>query len=287
VARTTNSGRPRLVDATRPASANYHAHALARGMVLLEELAAGTRPLSLNDLAAATQLPKSTLIRLLSVLADLEYVVRVDDRPSYRLGHKVQALAAAYVTSLDLSVSAAKYLAPLAQRTGQTANLGALDGDQVLHICGSEPDRPLRFTAAPGTRDDAYCTGLGKLLLAYVDESRLRLHTPAEPFQKFTGKTITTLDALARELRRTRKQGFALDDNELSVGLRCVAVPVILDGQCRAAISVSGASAEFTPKKQDDYAEQLTEVAGELADDSDFAAALRIVSRSLRPESVQ
>lgn len=271
------------VDDARPASANYHAQALVRGLALLEELAKTSAPLTLHDLSQATTLPKSTLVRLLSVLGEMEYVVRVDDQPSYRLGHKVQSLAAAYVESLDLSVVAEGYLTRVAARTGQTTNLGVLDGRQVLHICVREPDRPLRFTAEPGTRDHAYCTGLGKLLLANVDPDRLSEAVPAEPFEAFTDQTITTMDQLSRELRRTLRRGYALDDNERSVGLRCVAVPVTVDGQCMAAVSVAGPSGEFTPNRIEDFVEQLRDVAAELADDGDFVAALRIVNRSLRP----
>jgi DNA-binding IclR family transcriptional regulator len=271
------------VDDARPASANYHAHALARGLALLEQLARADGPLTLHDFAQVTTLPKSTLVRLLSVLGEMEYVVRVDEQPSYRLGHKVQSLAAAYVESLDLSVVADGYLANVAARTGQTTNLGVLDGSQVLHICVHEPDRPLRFTAEPGTRDHAYCTGLGKLLLAHADPDRLPGVVPEEPFEAFTDQTITTMDQLTRELRRTLRRGYALDDNERSVGLRCVAVPVMIDGECMAAVSVAGPSGEFTPNRIEDFVEQLLDVAAELAADGDFVAALRIVNRSLRP----
>ena len=271
------------VEEIRPASANYHANALARGLALLEQMAMQNHPLTLNDLADNTALPKSTLVRLLSVLCELEYAVRVDDRPSYRLGHKVQRLATAYVASLDLSVVADAYLAPVAASTGQTANLGVLDGRQVLHICVSEPNRPLRFNAAPGTRDHCYCTGLGKMLLAHVEPALLPACTPPEPFPAFTDQTITTVSDLTAELRRTLRRGYALDDNERSPGLRCVAVAVEIDGECLAAISVSGPSGEFTASKHESYVDQLREVAGRLTADPDFNAALRIVHRSLRP----
>lgn len=267
---------------TRPPSANYHANALARGIALLERMAEQQGPLSLGDFSEQTSMPKSTLVRLLSVLCELEYAVRVDDRPSYRLGHKVQGLASAYVSSIDLSVVAGKYLAPLAEQTGQTANLGVLDGDQVLHLSVSEPDRPLRFTAAPGTRDHCYCTGLGKLLLAGVDPAQLPSRVPPEPFPAFTDRTITTLAALRRELDRVRRRGHAVDDNERSAGLRCIAVPVLVDGECLAAVSMSGPSAEFTAGKQKEYVAALHAVAGQLSADPDFDAGLRIVHRSLR-----
>ena len=283
MAATPRRSKPAPIDEARPASANYHANALARGLALLEQMAMRPEPPTLGDFSDATALPKSTLVRLLSVLCELEYAVRVDDRPSYRLGHKVQRLATAYVSSLDLSVVAGQYLRPVADRTGQTANLGVLDGAQVLHICVTEPDRPLRFMAPPGTRDHAYCTGLGKVLLAHIEPDLLRASTPDEPFPAFTDQTITTLDGLTEELRVTLEQGYALDDNERSTGLRCVAVPLLIGGECLAAISVSGPSGEFAEKQREEYVGELRAAAEGLTADPDFDAALRIVHRSLRP----
>jgi DNA-binding IclR family transcriptional regulator len=277
--------RPASVDDAKPASANYHANALARGLALLEMLTATPEPLTLNELNENTALPKSTLVRLLAVLAEMEYVVRVDDRPSYRLGHKVQRLASAYVSTLDLTVVAERYLRPVALHTGQTANLGVLDGDQVLHICVTEPDRPLRFTTMLGARDQAYCTGLGKVLLAGLPEGQLDGVLPPEPFPAFTEHTIIRRADLHRDLDRLNRRGYAFDDNERSPGLRCVAVGVRIDGACLAAVSVSGPAGEFTSARQHEYVTALDGAAKAMADDPDFATALRIVHRSLRPAS--
>jgi DNA-binding IclR family transcriptional regulator len=279
MARTT---RQVSVDDSKPASANYHANALARGLALLEMLAAASEPLTLGDFSDATALPKSTLVRLLAVLTEMEYVVRIDERPSYRLGHKVHRLASSYVSTLDLTVVAREYLKPVAAGTGQTANLGVLDGDQVLHIGVAEPDRPLRFTTALGSRDHTYCTGLGKVLLSGLTEEQVARTVPAEPFTAFTEHTITSVDDLHRDLRRTTRRGYALDDNERSSGLRCVAVPVRVGGECLAALSVSGPAGEFGTAKQHEYVAALDEVAGKMAADPDFTTALRIVHRSLR-----
>lgn len=270
------------VDDSKPASANYHANALARGLALLEMLAVAPEPLTLNEFNDATALPKSTLVRLLSVLAEMEYIVRVDDRPAYRLGHKVQGLAAGYVSNLDLTVVAEAHLRPVALATGQTANLGVLDGDQVLHICVTEPDRPLRFTTMLGARDHTHCTGLGKVLLSELPPERLARVLPAEPFPALTEHTLTTHADLRRDLDRIGRRGYALDDNERSTGLRCVAVGVRVDGKCLAAVSVSGPAGEFTVARQHEYVAVLDGSAKAMADDPDFTAALRIVHRSLR-----
>jgi IclR family acetate operon transcriptional repressor len=283
VARQPTKVRRVSVDDSKPASANYHANALARGLAMLEMIADRSRPLTLNDLSQGTALPKSTLVRLLAVLTEMEYIVRVDERPSYRLGHKVQRLSTSYVATLDLSLVADRYLRPAAELTGQTANLGVLDGDQVLHVCVAEPDRPLRFSTKTGVRDQLYCTGLGKALLSELAPGDVAGYLPPEPFASFTDATLTTLDDLRRDLRRTKKRGYAFDDNERSTGLRCVAVPVRINGECFAAVSVSGPSGEFGPTQQQRYVEALQTVAAQLVADPEVDAALRITNRSLRP----
>jgi IclR family acetate operon transcriptional repressor len=160
--------------------------------------------------------------------------------------------------------------------------LGVIDGDQVVHVCVVEPDRPLRFTTAVGARDHLYCTGLGKLLISELPESELASHLPPEPFPRFTGTTISTLDALRADGATTRAQGFAFDDGERSDGLRCVAVAVRIDGDCLAALSLSGPGGEFTSAAREEYAADLKRVADELARDPEFAAAMTQVRRSLQ-----
>ncbi|TDC80674.1 IclR family transcriptional regulator [Actinomadura sp. 7K507] len=270
------------VDDDRPAAANYHANALARGLALLERLAAQGGTLTLNDFSTGTGLPKSTLVRLLGVLEEMGYVVRADERPAYRLGHKTLTLSTAYLTGLDLSQVAGGHLAKIAEATGQTANLGVLDGREVLHVCVREPDRPIRFHTTPGTRDAAYCTGLGKMLLARLDPPELARHLPAEPFPARTDHTFTTARALTEELRATAERGYAMDDNEGSVGLRCVAAPVDVGGGCVAAVSVSGPSAEFDGDRRHRYLNRLHAAAADLAADADVVAALEYLHSSLR-----
>ncbi|MFY1669634.1 IclR family transcriptional regulator [Plantactinospora sp. WMMB334] len=270
------------LDDAKPASTNYHAHALTRGLALLELLAEGPQPMTLIEMHQRTGLPKSTLIRLLAVLAEEEFVVRVDERPAFRLGHKVLRLSTAYVGALDLSVVAGPYLRDLAAVSGYTANLGLLDGTQVLHVCVEEPSRPIRFMAHTGSRDDSYCTALGKTLLAALPEQRLAEHLPAvEPYTRRTDTTITTGDEMRRELVRTARRGYAYDDNEGSVGVRCLAVPVPVQEAAIAAISVSGPSAELAPDRHETYLDQLRAAADRMAADVDVVAALQMLHRSL------
>jgi DNA-binding IclR family transcriptional regulator len=282
MATKTRGARPaRSEDQLGPKSANYHTHALTRGLVLLDLLAVTPPPVTLTGMHERTGLPKSTLVRLLAALTEMEFVVRVDERPAYRLGHKVMGLADAYVSSLDLSAAAGRYLDGLAQATQQTSNLGLLDGAEVVHVCVRQPDRPLRFETSPGARDSTHCTGLGKMLLAGVSLDSLAAHLPAEPYPARTDRTITTLDEMTKEIRRTARRGHAIDDNEHSLGLKCIAVPLTVGAQPVAALSVSGPVGEFTPKKQKEYLDALRETADALAADHDVVAVLRRMHESM------
>jgi DNA-binding IclR family transcriptional regulator len=257
---------------------NYHTHALTRGLLVLELLARLPPPLTLADLHEGTELPKPTLVRLLTALVELQFVVRVDERPAFRLGHKVMALARAYTGSLDISQVAGRYLGELAERTRQTSNLGVLDGTRVLHVCVRLPERQLRFETAVGERAHTHCTGLGKMLLARLPAAEVAAHV--EGFEALTDRTIGDLPTLERELKKTGRRGYAFDDNEHSEGLRCLAVPVEVAGATIAAVSVSGPSAEFGPANQRRYLELLRGVAGQLRDDPEVVDALGALSTS-------
>lgn len=264
---------------------HYHAQALTRGLGLLEEIAAATGPLTLSDFHERTGLPRSTLVRLLSVLDQGEYVVRIDDRPAFRLGHKVLALSDAYMSLIDISHAAASCITELALATGQTGNLGVLDGDEVMHVCVQEANRQLRFASTTGQRDSAYAAGLGKVLLAALDEDEVVRRVPPEPFPAVTDRTITTLHALLKDLRVTARRGYGLDDNESCVGLRCLAVPVIVGGEVLAAVSISGPAAEFGPERQNQHLALLGKASAALAADADVVAALRHLAGTLRTDT--
>lgn len=268
--------------AGRDGEVHYHANALTRGLSLLETVAAGPTPTTLLDIHQRTGLPKSTLVRLLSVLEETGFLVRVDERPAYRLGHRVLPLAQAYLRDLDLSAVATPHLQPVVDRIGQTANVGVLDGRHVLHVCVVPPARSLRFANVVGERADAHSTGLGKCLLAQLPDDELAAHLPTEPFPAATAHTLTTMAELARELRTIRRRHHSIDDNENEVGVRCVAVPIVVDGEAVAALSVAGPAAEHTAEARRRYLAELQAAAAELAADPDVAAALRQLNLQYR-----
>jgi IclR family acetate operon transcriptional repressor len=236
----------------------------------------------LAALRERTTIPKSTLVRLLSVLGEAEYVIRVDETPSFWLGPSVMPLAEAYASALDISACAGDILERLAAKTGQTANVAILDGADVVHLCVVEPDRPIRFRASTGSRDGAYRTGLGKALLAFAAPGELDEHLPPEPFPAETKRTITRRRDLVTELDHIRRAGYAFDNEEGDVGVCCLAVPIRRGSEVVAALSVTGPAGEFTPPLRERLLPPVREAALALEEANQFHYALRIVRRSLR-----
>lgn len=263
---------------------NYHARALSRGLEILRTLRGSDDGVTLAELHERTSHPKSTLVRLLGVLEEEGFVLRIDERPSWTLGFAVIDLASDRLEAVGVPALARPLLSALAGETGATCNLGVLDGRQVLHVYVEEPDRPLRFRSSTGSRDDAYCTGLGKLLLAHCDEARLGDHLPAEePYPRRTEHTRVTRARLEADLAETRERGYSFDDEEGAVGVRCLAVPLTSGGECVAALSTAGAASELAPSEHDRILGHLRATAARIEAHPALINALRITARSLAP----
>jgi IclR family acetate operon transcriptional repressor len=258
---------------------HYHSHALTRGLQVLTQVAAAGRPVTLADLHELTGQPKSTLVRLLAVLEDQTFVLRVDDRPAFVLGHGVLPVVTAYLDSGTPVDLIRPYVRALAHEIGWTAKYAAFDGAEVVDLCVEFPDRPLYFAGKEGGHSPTYASGSGKAMLAGLADDDVRHHLPAQPFPRLTERTISTERALEAELRRVRDRGYAIDDEECARGLRCVSVAVTVGGEVRGALSVSGAAAELTPEREPSIVATLREVGAELAADTRVAPVLALLVR--------
>ena len=157
-------------------------------------------------------------------------------------------------------------MAELARVTGQTANLGILDRGQVVHVEVMAPDRPVRFWASIGKREDAYVSGLGKVLLAALPADELDAYLRQE-FPAVTPHTITDPERLREDLLAIERQGFAVDREESNLGVVCVAAPIRSAGNdVMAAISISGLKVEFdADDTMTRYAQQVMTAADDIS----------------------
>jgi len=256
-------------------STSYHSQGLPRALRILRTLGGHAEPTTLAQLAQQLDLPKSTLVRLLSVLEAEGFVRKATDAPTFEVGDALLEIANNAMDRMDAGTVAAPHLRRLAEATGFTSNVGVLAGQSVLHLRVEEPQRALRFRSSSGSIDHAHCTGLGKMLLASLPPQARADHLPPAPYPAFTPKTLTTGTQLESELAQIDEVGFSVDDEERDPGVVCIAVPVPNDQQAVCAVSVSGPAGELTPSHRRDVLDVLRQTAAALGKEHRFLSALR------------
>jgi DNA-binding IclR family transcriptional regulator len=208
---------------------------LGRSASIMEAFNGAQRVLSLSDLNRQTHLPKSTLHRMLDQLCQVGWLER--DRGGYRVGMRLFELGTLAVAGNRLHEAAYPQLQALAARTGLAAQLAVLDRGDVMYL-----ERivvgPIRLPTRRGGRKPAYCTALGKAMVAYDD---VAIHSVmSAPMPRKTAKTITEPAALWTELQHVREAGIAFDRGEAYEELVCVAAPIRSAGRPIGAVSVTG-----------------------------------------------
>lgn len=201
-----------------------HVQSLARGLAVIRAFSASSPQLTLSDVARATGLTRAAARRFLLTLADLGYV-RSDGR-LFSLTPRVLELGYAYLSSLSLPEVAAPHLERLAAEVHESASVAVLDGEDVVYVARVATARIMRVSISIGTRFPAYCTSMGRVLLAALPPADLDAYLDRAGLRRLTSRTITTPDRLREELGQVREQGWAMVDQELEEGLRSIAAPI-------------------------------------------------------------
>jgi IclR family acetate operon transcriptional repressor len=207
-----------------------------RALTLLEALADAGGELSLTEIAAASGLPLPTIHRLVRTLVDRGYVAQMPSR-RYSLGPRLINLGDR--ASGLIADWARPRLLDLVEALGETANLCMLDGDKVTYVAVVQSPHPMRMFNEVGNRVPLHSTGVGKVLLAQLNDRDLGLLVRRIGLPALTPASITDADVFLTEVRAAGERGYALDDEETQVGVRCVAVP-LLGAPGAFALSVSG-----------------------------------------------
>ena len=222
---------------------------VARIFELIEVLAAHPAGAGLQKLAAEADLAKSTAHRLLGSLVALGYAVQDTHTGKYRLTLKMFEISAGIVNSMDLMSVAKLHLERLSQRTAETVHLVIRDGADVVYIYKTESG-PMRMSSRVGLRSPLYCTGVGKAILATLPDAEVEQIWRQSRLQKLTGRTVTDLDQLRAQLETVRSCGYAIDDEENELGIRCVALSIPgPGGKADSAFSISGLAPYMTAER--------------------------------------
>jgi len=199
---------------------------MQRAFALLEMVVAESRPMSLAQMADRLDLPKPTVHRLASRLEADDLLAREPSGRQYSVGPRLNALAIGTLKSAMQRAPRHAVLEALARETGETCNLGILDGSAIVYLDRVETHWPLRLQLSVGSRVPLHCTASGKLYLSQMPKrTRDRLYAAA-PFERFTDNTIVQPERLESELDRIRAAGVAINNQEFMVGLVGIAVPV-------------------------------------------------------------
>ncbi|AGI86968.1 IclR family transcriptional regulator [Streptomyces albidoflavus] len=234
---------------------------LERAFDLLERMADAGGEVGLSELSASSGLPLPTIHRLMRTLVACGYVRQQPNR-RYALGPRLIRLGES--ASRLLGTWARPHLARLVEATGETANMALLDGDEVVYVAQVPSKHSMRMFTEVGRRVLPHSTGVGKALLAGTPPEEVRALLARTGMPAATPKTLTTPDAFLGALDEVRRLGYAVDDNEQEVGVRCLAVPVP-DSPTAAALSISGPAGRVTEEAVATIVPVLQQVAAELS----------------------
>ncbi|WP_328672326.1 IclR family transcriptional regulator [Streptomyces sp. NBC_00328] len=235
---------------------------LERAFDLLERMADAGGEVGLSELSASSGLPLPTIHRLMRTLVACGYVRQQTNR-RYALGPRLIRLGES--ASRLLGTWARPYLARLVEETGETANMALLDGDEIVYVAQVPSKHSMRMFTEVGRRVLPHSTGVGKALLAHTPDDEVRALLARTGMPAATEKTITTPDGFLAALDEVRRTGYAVDDNEQEIGVRCLAVSVP-GSPTAAAISISGPAGRVTEAATEKIVPVLQQVAAELSE---------------------
>jgi len=217
-----------------------------RALLILEALASSRSGFGLSQLTCQLGVPRSSTHALLVTLERCGYVYRDHLTRRYRLGPQVLGLANMPLLHMALRDQARPVLRQLMERTWLTVHMGVLNGTEAVLIEKMEPPGPVRLATWVGKRMGLNCTAIGKSLIAYLSDLQLEQLTVHHRFLRHNENTIVSIRRLKQECETVRKLGYAVDDEEEELGVRCVGAPVLNEKlEAVAAISVAGVTAQI------------------------------------------
>jgi DNA-binding IclR family transcriptional regulator len=236
---------------------------------VLDQVASFSHPVRFGQLLEASAYPKATLYRFLQTLVSQGMLSYDSGHQTYALGMRLVRLAHAAWTHSSLAPIARGHLDKLSADVGETVHLAQMDSSQVLYVDKRNASQPVEMYSQAGKVGPAYCTGVGKAMMAYLSEDELAPVIAQQSFHRFTDETLTTEATLREELAAIQKRGYAFDREEHEPGIICIAVPILTGGgRVLGALSVTGTTARLSLKELEKEASKLNDVANRISTDA-------------------
>jgi IclR family pca regulon transcriptional regulator len=216
---------------------------LARGLVVIQAFTQKKRQLTISQLSVKTGLSRAAVRRCLYTLAQLGFAGSEDGRHFY-LGPRILALGYSYIASMPLAAAAQPVLERVSHELHESCSISTIDRTEIIYVARASVTRIMSIDLGVGSRLPAFCTSMGRVLLASLPTEELESYLSDTPLKRFTDRTIISPDKLRQVLRLVSRNGYAIVDQELELGLRSMAVPIQNpDGKIVAALNV-GAHAQ-------------------------------------------
>jgi DNA-binding IclR family transcriptional regulator len=240
--------------------------AAQRVLAVFELLLTSQRDLTASEIARGLGLARSSAFYIIQTIEECGYIYRSSPRGRYTFTAKFMDLANRSLPCLGVCRTAAPFLRRLMQRTGLTVHLGVLSQNEVVLIDRVAPASGQQMATWVGKRMPIHCTGLGKALMAFLPSEQIEFRIK-QGLIRYNDNTIVSAGKLKEELLKTKSRGFALDDEEETVGLRCIGVPLFdQTDQPVAAISVVGTLAQLADDRLDDPVREAKRTAGKISE---------------------
>ncbi len=232
---------------------------------VLDQVASFGRPVRFAELLEHSDFPKATLYRFLQSLTNQGMLSYEPERQTYTPGLRLVRLAHTAWTQSSLAPIARPFLDALSAETGETVHLAQLDSSQVLYVDKRNAAQPIEMYSQAGKVGPAYCTGVGKAMMAFMDAAALDRAVSQQSYHRFTDKTLSSEAALRADLDLIRSRGYAIDDEEHEPGIICVACPILTSGgRMLGAISVTGSTERMDFKQLEAWVPRVRRVAEQI-----------------------
>ncbi len=245
----------------------YAIETLERGLSVLSLFSNASSELTLTEISRSAELNMTTSFRIASTLEAAGYLRRDPETKRYRPSLKVLQLGFSALRSMDIRQAARPHLEQLSRETGETVSHGVLDGMEIVYVDRIRNRAIVGVVLGMGSRLPAHCTSMGKAILAFLPNEQLSARLNGSKLEACTANTIADAETLEADLIKVRKNGYAVNNQELAMGLRAVAAPIRGDqGSVLAAINISGSTETISRSRlRRELAPLLVETAAEIS----------------------
>ncbi|MGG4498041.1 IclR family transcriptional regulator [Brevibacillus reuszeri] len=239
---------------------------LDRALQIFEVLGSRRGGYGVTEISKEIGLNKTSVYRMLSTFVRHGYVEQDAETEKYKLGYKVLELSSALLESIDLRTEAKPFLKELGNVTNEVIHLVVYDRGEVVYIEKLEGNETLRMHSKVGTRAPMHCTGVGKVIMAYLPSAEVAKIIDRQPMEAYTVHTIVDKNELLENLQEIKRKGFAYDLEENELGISCIAAPIFEHtGKVVAAVSISGPTMRMTTERLAELQEHIMDIANKIS----------------------